>query len=110
MRQTYPKPIRVMLTIYSFVVLAWVVCGCAIGATILHVGGSPGLGRVDHGHYFVGMHGHYAEVSAAFFNGFAAIIKWEEFAGLLLGAVSAPVLMCVWLKRAWNLAKEEFAN
>lgn len=83
MRSFVRKAVKIASALYLILALACGIAGLAILVTIFSVGGSPGLGYVEGGHYFVGNHGHYTEVSAAFFNGFVKVIACEEGLALL---------------------------
>jgi hypothetical protein len=52
------------------------------------VGGSPGLGKIEGGHYFVGEHGRYREVTPLTYNGLALAIRLAERGGTGLVAIS----------------------
>jgi hypothetical protein len=107
MTRTHRDVMRRVLAAYFLIVLAWMAAGAALGATIVYVGGTPLGGKVEQGHYYVGMHNRYTEVSPWFFDRLAGAMRLEERIGLGVSAPAAVVMPFVYLRRAWKAVRED---
>jgi len=102
-----------IFTVLGFVLLAtWMVC-CPLGfSLVIYLGGTPGLGKVQNGHYFVGMHGGFREVTPQMYQFMeSAIMLWQR-AGYWMTLVAIPLCLVgkwqIWKKqrdRNLNLAR-----
>ena len=63
-------------------------------AVALYLGGDAANGKIDDGHFYLGSHGHYTEVSARVF----AYSKWHTYSVWLTHSAAFIAACWLWLR------------
>jgi hypothetical protein len=66
-------------------------------------GGDPGIGKVVDGHYFVGNHGRFTEVSEGTFRG---LLLYQHVSGYVLAACIVSTAIAIWIRSLQAKSKD----